>query len=65
MIKVAAPQMACRIIDWAIQAFGGAGTNDDYFLGAAYATARLLRLADGPDFAGTTATRSGGSSWGA
>jgi acyl-CoA dehydrogenase len=49
MIKVAAPQMACRIIDWAIQAFGGAGTNDDYFLGAAYATARLLRLADGPD----------------
>ena len=49
MIKVAAPQMACRIIDWAMQAFGGAGTNDDYFLGAAYATARLLRLADGPD----------------
>jgi acyl-CoA dehydrogenase len=49
MIKVAAPQMACQIIDWAIQAFGGAGTNDDYFLGAAYATARLLRLADGPD----------------
>jgi len=49
MIKVAAPQMACRVIDWAIQAFGGAGTNDDYFLGAAYATARLLRLADGPD----------------
>ena len=49
MIKVAAPQMACKVIDWAIQAFGGAGTNDDYFLGAAYATARLLRLADGPD----------------
>jgi acyl-CoA dehydrogenase len=49
MIKVAAPQMACKVIDWAIQAFGGAGTNDDYFLGAAYANARLLRLADGPD----------------
>jgi acyl-CoA dehydrogenase len=49
MIKVAAPQMACQIMDWAIQAFGGAGTNNDYFLGAAYATARLLRLADGPD----------------
>ncbi len=49
MIKVAAPQMACQIIDWAIQAFGGAGTNNDYFLGAAYATARLLRIADGPD----------------
>ena len=49
MIKVAAPQMACQIIDWAIQAFGGAGTNNDYMMGAAYATARLLRLADGPD----------------
>jgi alkylation response protein AidB-like acyl-CoA dehydrogenase len=49
MIKVAAPEMACQVIDWAIQAFGGAGTNNDYFLGAAYATARLLRLADGPD----------------
>ena len=49
MIKVAAPQMACQIIDWAIQAFGGAGTNNDYLMGAAYATARLLRLADGPD----------------
>lgn len=49
MIKVAAPQMACQIIDWAIQVFGGAGTNNDFFLGAAYATARLLRLADGPD----------------
>ncbi len=49
MIKVAAPQMACQVIDWAIQAFGGAGTNNDYFLGAAYATARLLRIADGPD----------------
>jgi len=49
MIKVAAPEMACQIIDWAMQAFGGAGTNNDYFLGAAYATARLLRLADGPD----------------
>jgi acyl-CoA dehydrogenase len=49
MIKVAAPEMACQVIDWAIQAFGGAGTNNDYFLTAAYATARLLRLADGPD----------------
>src|SRR6266403_1625920 len=49
MIKVAAPEMACQIIDWAMQAFGGARTNNDYFLGAAYATARLLRLADGPD----------------
>src|ERR1700716_3916423 len=49
MIKVAAPEMACQIIDWAMQAFGGAGTSNDYFLGAAYATARLLRLADGAD----------------
>jgi alkylation response protein AidB-like acyl-CoA dehydrogenase len=49
MIKVAAPQMACRIIDWAMQVFGGGGTSNDHFLAAAYATARLLRLADGPD----------------
>lgn len=49
MIKVAAPLMAQKIIDWAIQAFGGGGTSDDHFLGAAFATARLLRLADGPD----------------
>jgi acyl-CoA dehydrogenase len=37
------------IIDWAIQIFGGGGTNNDHFLPAAYATARMLRLADGPD----------------
>jgi acyl-CoA dehydrogenase len=49
MIKVSAPLMAERVIDWTIQAFGGGGTNDDHFLGAAFATARLLRLADGPD----------------
>jgi acyl-CoA dehydrogenase len=49
MIKIAAPNMACQVLDWAIQAFGGAGTNNDYGLAAMYATARLLRLADGPD----------------
>jgi len=49
MIKVAAPNMACKVIDWAIQAFGGAGVTSDYGLAYAYATARLLRLADGPD----------------
>ncbi|MEZ5376045.1 MAG: acyl-CoA dehydrogenase family protein [Acidimicrobiales bacterium] len=49
MIKIAAPNMACQIVDWAIQAFGGAGTNNDFGLAAAYSTARLLRLADGPD----------------
>ena len=49
MIKVLAPTMAQKIIDWAMQVFGGGGTNNDQFLGAAFATARLLRLADGPD----------------
>ncbi len=49
MIKVAVPVMACKVIDWAIQAFGGAGVSNDYGLAAAYATARLLRIADGPD----------------
>jgi acyl-CoA dehydrogenase len=49
MIKVAAPAMACKVIDWAIQAYGGGGTNNDVGLASAYATARLLRLADGPD----------------
>jgi acyl-CoA dehydrogenase len=49
MIKVAAPKMACQVIDWTIQAFGGGGTNNDVGIASAYATARLLRLADGPD----------------
>lgn len=49
MIKVAAPAMAQRVVDWTIQAFGGGGTSNDHFIAAAYATARLLRLADGPD----------------
>src|SRR5207245_8960681 len=49
MIKVAAPNMACPVIDWAIQAFGGAGVTGDYGLAYAYAMARVLRLADGPD----------------
>jgi acyl-CoA dehydrogenase len=48
MIKVAAPNMACKILDWAIQAYGGAGVTDKY-LAKAYAGARTLRLADGPD----------------
>ncbi|OGI66765.1 MAG: acyl-CoA dehydrogenase [Candidatus Muproteobacteria bacterium RBG_16_60_9] len=48
MIKVAAPNMACKIIDWAIQAYGGAGVTDKY-LAKAYAGSRTLRLADGPD----------------
>ncbi len=49
MIKVAVPNMACKVVDWAIQMFGGGGTSNDFGLGLAYATARLLRLADGPD----------------
>lgn len=49
MIKVIAPNMAQRIVDWGIQVFGGGGTSNDHFLATALATARLLRLADGPD----------------
>ena len=49
MIKVAVPGMACKVIDWAIQAHGGGGTNNDFGLAHAYAMARVLRLADGPD----------------
>jgi len=49
MIKIAVPNMACKVIDWAIQAFGGGGTSNDFGLASAYVTARLLRLADGPD----------------
>jgi len=49
MIKVAAPVMACQVIDWAIQAHGAAGVCDDFGLARAYAHARTLRLADGPD----------------
>jgi acyl-CoA dehydrogenase len=49
MIKIAVPNMACQVSDWAIQAFGGAGTGNDFGTALAYATARLLRLADGPD----------------
>jgi acyl-CoA dehydrogenase len=49
MIKVAVPNMACQVIDWAIQVHGGGGVSNDFGLAAAYATARLLRLADGPD----------------
>jgi acyl-CoA dehydrogenase len=49
MIKVAAPNMLCKIVDWAIQAHGAAGVSDDFGLAKAYAHARTLRLADGPD----------------
>ena len=49
MIKVAVPNMAGKVIDWAIQAHGGGGTSNDFGLTHAYAMARVLRLADGPD----------------
>jgi len=48
MIKVIGPRMACQVIDRAIQIHGAAGVNND-FLAGAYAGARTLRLADGPD----------------
>jgi acyl-CoA dehydrogenase len=49
MIKVVAPTMACQVIDWARQAHGGGGMCDDFPLAYAYAGARTLRFADGPD----------------
>jgi len=49
MIKVVAPNLALRVIDRAVQAHGGAGVSDDFMLAAAWANARTLRLADGPD----------------
>ncbi|MGE0099005.1 MAG: acyl-CoA dehydrogenase family protein [Hydrogenophaga sp.] len=49
MIKVVAPNMACDVIDMAIQAHGGGGVSGDFPLAYAYASQRTLRLADGPD----------------
>jgi len=49
MIKVAAPLMACQVIDWAMQVHGAAGVSDDFPLAFFYAQARTLRFADGPD----------------
>ena len=49
MIKVVAPNVALNVLDRAIQAHGGAGVSQDTFLASAWAHARTLRLADGPD----------------
>jgi acyl-CoA dehydrogenase len=49
MIKIVAPRMACGVIDRAMQIHGAAGLSGDNFLAHAYAGARALRLADGPD----------------
>jgi acyl-CoA dehydrogenase len=49
MIKVVAPNMALRVLDRAIQAFGGAGVSEDFPLAQLWALSRVLRIADGPD----------------
>jgi acyl-CoA dehydrogenase len=49
MIKVLAPTMTLQVIDWAMQAHGGAGVSDDFPLAMMYAHSRTLRFADGPD----------------
>jgi len=49
MIKVLAPNVACRVLDWAIQAHGGGGMSEDFPLAYMYAHSRALRFADGPD----------------
>ncbi len=49
MIKVAAPNMAQQVLDWAMQVHGAAGVSDDFPLAFHYAQARTLRFADGPD----------------
>ena len=48
-IKVAAPEMACQVIDWAIQAHGGGGVTEDFPLAHFFKIARTLRIVDGPD----------------
>lgn len=49
MIKVSAPNMALQVIDWAMQVHGAGGVSQDFGLASAYAQARALRFADGPD----------------
>ena len=49
MIKIVVPQMACNVVDRAIQAFGGMGVSQDTPLASFYVYARAIRLADGPD----------------
>jgi acyl-CoA dehydrogenase len=49
MIKVAVPTMLTKVADMAIQAFGGAGVSDDFGLAYTYASARSIRIFDGPD----------------
>ncbi|MCW5636362.1 MAG: acyl-CoA dehydrogenase family protein [Rubrivivax sp.] len=49
MIKVVAPNMACQVLDWAMQVHGGGGVSQDFPLASHYAHVRTLRFADGPD----------------
>jgi acyl-CoA dehydrogenase len=49
MIKIAAPTMLCKVVDWAIQAHGAAGVTEDFGLSYQYARARVMRIVDGPD----------------
>ncbi len=49
MIKVVAPNMSCKIFDWAIQAYGAAGVTADFWLAEGYAHQRTVRIVDGPD----------------
>jgi acyl-CoA dehydrogenase len=49
MIKVVAPQVSNKVVDWAIQAHGGGGVSQDFWLAEAYAHQRTIRLVDGPD----------------
>ncbi len=49
MIKVVAPNMACKVIDWAMQVHGGGGMCEDFPLAGFFMQARTLRFADGPD----------------
>jgi acyl-CoA dehydrogenase len=49
MIKVVAPNMACQVIDWAMQVHGGGAMSEDFPLAYFYTLARTLRFADGPD----------------
>ncbi len=49
MIKVVAPNVSCKVVDWAIQAHGAAGVSGDFSLAEAYAHQRTVRIVDGPD----------------
>jgi acyl-CoA dehydrogenase len=49
MIKVVAPNVSCKVVDWAIQAHGAAGVSSDFWLAEAYAHQRTVRIVDGPD----------------